>query len=320
MGTVAGQMKKKWSEWNPDVKFHVWIAVVSAVVVAVSVIGCRSEQIETHFGKAALGLVAVLAMLSPLPAYWHEKRRINLRESTLVIAWEALMAVMLPYVVLVAARIQVPLRDGLFGRIDSSLGVSVPAIQIWAQHNWLGHAFNWTYPLLIPFLVIAALAPGLLGKVKQARWFLIGNLAAFAIGMPMFALLPAVGPWVFNHMVPNIAQAHCQAQLLALRSAGPVSDTAEFAALVCFPSFHVIWAVLCCVALWGWRWLRIPAALLSCMIIFSTLTTGWHYFVDVLAGLAIAAIALAYATWCTRKLETRSRSVVAAKQTAVVEA
>lgn len=317
MGTVAGQMKKKWLWSNPDVRFHVWMAIASAAVVAVSLIGCRIEQIGTHFGKAALGLVAVLAMLSPLPAYWHEKRRINLRESTLVIAWEALMAVMLPYVVLVAARVQVPLRDGLFGRVDISMGVSVPAIQVWAQHHWLGQAFNWTYPLLIPYLAIAALAPGLFGKVRQARWFLIGNVTAFAIGMPMFALWPAVGPWVFNHMVPNIAQAHCQAQLLALRSAGPVSDSAEFAALVCFPSFHVIWAVLCCAALWGWRGLRIPAALLSCMIIVSTVTTGWHYFVDVLAGLAIAAVSLAFAIWCTKRLELRSGSEVAAEQTAV---
>jgi membrane-associated phospholipid phosphatase len=61
------------------------------------------------------------------------------------------------------------------------------------------------------------------------------------------------------------------------------------------PSFHVIWAILCAAALWGYRPLRVPVALLSIMIVFSTLTTGWHYFTDVLAGVVVAAIAMVIA-------------------------
>jgi len=142
---------------------------------------------------------------------------------------------------------------------------------------------------------VAGFAPALMGKMKHAREFLLANLAAFVIGLPLFALLPAVGPWYCYHLIPNPAQAACWAQFLALRAPGPYIFQEQAAGIVCFPSFHVIWAILCAAALWGFRPLRLPVALLSVMIIASTLTTGWHYFSDVLAGIVIAALSMAIA-------------------------
>lgn len=67
--------------------------------------------------------------------------------------------------------------------------------------------------------------------------------------------------------------------------------------ILCIPSFHVIWALLCAYSLWDVRPLRIPAAIFSALLIFSTLATGWHYLVDVIAGafVALASIQLARA-------------------------
>jgi membrane-associated phospholipid phosphatase len=61
--------------------------------------------------------------------------------------------------------------------------------------------------------------------------------------------------------------------------------------LIAFPSFHVIMAVLSAVALWSVRRARIPAAVLCGLIVCSTVATGWHYVVDVLAGIVFAALA-----------------------------
>jgi len=278
-----------------DLDFHIRMAYGSMAVLIISFFGCKLTSIHTGVGARAVAVAVMFAMGAPLPLYWHEKGRTALRESALVLPWEVLLAATLSFPVLIAARLRMPLQDAFLGRIDQSLGVSVPGIMGWAGHHWLGTVINRSYPWLLPLLAIAAFAPPLMGKMKHAREFLMGNLVAFAIGVPLFALLPAVGPWSYYHLAPNPAQASCWTQLLSLRQPGPYIFQEQAAGIVCFPSFHVVWAILCAAALWGFRPIRIPVVILSALIILSTLTTGWHYFSDVLGGIVVAAISMAVA-------------------------
>jgi hypothetical protein len=71
---------------------------------------------------------------------------------------------------------------------------------------------------------------------------------------------------------------------------------AHEAGVVCFPSFHVIWAIFCARALSTFHPIRIPACIFAGMIILSTLTTGWHYFADVIAGCVIAYVSIRIAS------------------------
>jgi membrane-associated phospholipid phosphatase len=275
--------------------FHLRMACGSLAVLLVSFFGCRLTSIHTTIGWRAIAIVVMLAMVAPLPIYWNDKGRTALREGALVIPWEMLLAATLSFPVLIAARLRMPLQDSLFGRIDQALGVSLPGIVAWADHHWLGTVINSSYPLLLPLLAVAAFIPALVGHMKHAREFVLANLVAFAIGLPLFALLPAVGPWYHYHLASNPTQTDCLAQLLSLRVPGPYVFQDQAAGVVCFPSFHVIWAILCAAALWGFRPIRIPLALLSAMIIASTVTTGWHYFSDVLGGIAVAVLSMAIA-------------------------
>lgn len=278
-----------------DAKFHLRIAFATFLLLAVSFVGCKLTSIHAEIGGRVVALLTLLAMISPLPLYWHEKGRTALREAVLVLPWELLVAVTLPFPVYIAARLRMPLQDTLFGNIDHALGISVPAIMTWANHHWLGTVINASYPMLLPLLAIACLVPPLTGKVREARVFLLANLIAFAIGLPLFAMLPAIGPWSFFHLVPPAGQAITADLLRELRLPGPYFSHDQGAGLVCFPSFHVIWAILSAAGLWGFRPLRIPVAVLSVLIILSTVTTGWHYFCDVIAGLLVAVISLAIA-------------------------
>jgi membrane-associated phospholipid phosphatase len=154
-------------------------------------------------------------------------------------------------------------------------------------------------------LPLSVLLPVLAGRLKYAKEFLVANLISFAIGIPLFALLPAIGPWRYFHFPPSQAQtASCELPLLAMRLTGTYVLGSREAGVVCFPSFHVAWAIFFAAALWGFRPLRIPVAVISGMVILSTMTTGWHYFVDVLGGILLAIISIVLAKRLTQRMST----------------
>jgi hypothetical protein len=66
--------------------------------------------------------------------------------------------------------------------------------------------------------------------------------------------------------------------------------------LAAMPSLHIAWAVWCTVVVWRLSrriWLRSLALVYPCVTAFAVLATGNHYVLDVLAGLATLALALA---------------------------
>jgi len=286
--------------------FHLRMALAISTLLVISLAGCAITGIKLpDLGAWAIVFVVLSAMLLPLPAYWYEKDRADLLDSALTVLWALLIRMIIPILVQVGARLRMPLQDSFFGRADEHLGVSVPAIMAWANHHWLGSVLNRSYAWVVILLPLSVLLPVLAGKLKYAKEFLVANMISFAIGIPLFALLPAIGPWQYFHFPPSQAQsAFCELPLLAMRLPGAYVLGSQEAGVVCFPSFHVAWAIFFAAALWGFRWLRIPVALVSGMVILSTMTTGWHYFVDVLGGIALAVISIVLAKRLTQRMET----------------
>jgi hypothetical protein len=71
------------------------------------------------------------------------------------------------------------------------------------------------------------------------------------------------------------------------------SDADQLAAM---PSLHIAWAAWCTLVLWRLSpraWVRAPAVLYPCVTTVAVLATANHYLLDVLAGLATAALAVA---------------------------
>jgi membrane-associated phospholipid phosphatase len=293
--------------------FHLHMAYACSIVLLIALLGGKLASIRFPNPLGLIiGLAFACATVLTLAVYWHEKGKTNLRDATMTIPWAFFLAGTLPLLVLAAARLDMPLQDANLARLDGLLGISVPGIVSWSSRHWVGDLVNRTYTLLSPLLIVSVLLPALTGKVHNAQQFVLANLIAFAIGLPLFALVPAVGPWYGYHFAATLHQIDCQSAILLFRAPG--HQVSHLDAIICFPSFHAIWAIFCAAALWGFRLLRIPVTLLVGMIIVSTVTTGWHYFSDVVGGVAVAGLSLAIAKAYTdysssrcQRLETAAR-------------
>ena len=85
-------------------------------------------------------------------------------------------------------------------------------------------------------------------------------------------------------------------------------DFAELAGIVTFPSFHAAAAVLYLWAFWPVRWFGPIAIVANCAMLLATPIGGGHYFVDVFAGIAIAASSIMAAKWIGQWLIQPSRA------------
>jgi len=271
-----------------------FLLISFAVFALFSIIGGSLVSLRINgVGSAFLLIGVIFAAFGPVPAYWHQKGRIDRRDASLTIIWCFVTWFFIPIPFLVGARLNLPLHDNLFALIDRSLGFNQPPLVAWAMTHPLGSAINSTYNMLYPYLEIAIILPSILGKRESTR-FVLANTIALAIGLVLFTLIPAVGPWTSEPVHVGPLQLSIQKQIFELRGPNPYTHELlkQGAGIVAFPSFHVIWAVLAASALWGFRYLRIPMVVLTTMIILSTMTTGWHYLTDVLAGLIVVSVSL----------------------------
>ena len=151
------------------------------------------------------------------------------------------------------------------------------------------------WPIFAIPVVLAAL-----GRYRRIEEF------TFAFGLALFVttlisgLVPAIGvyqqigldPATLKHIDPG-------AYLDQLRDLPPTRagilrhlQLLNLGGIVTFPSFHAASAVLYTWALWPLRWSRPLVVLVNGVMLAATPLNGGHYFVDVIAGVAIAVSAI----------------------------
>lgn len=114
-----------------------------------------------------------------------------------------------------------------------------------------------------------------------------------------FYLMPTAPPRMFPGYVDIMAQTASWGWWEASGSPGPQSVTNEFAAM---PSLHCGWAIWCglMIVLYARRtWVRVLGAIYPPMIAFVVIGTANHYVLDVVAIIAVIAVAMivVHAPW-----------------------
>ncbi|HEV3006962.1 MAG TPA: phosphatase PAP2 family protein [Pirellulales bacterium] len=268
------------------------ISLTAGLVLLTSVLVVR-QRLE--FPPA--DLVKPLGFLSALVgAAAYYRRRGEARFVLCLVSLAQVLAFVACYTVLmyVTATAASPLADGPLAAFDAACGLEVPAVRAWAgAHPFAEILLGLAYDTLLYQLALIVIILGLLGDQRPLESFVVQFALGALLTLVVFRFLPAEGPFSAYGFEPSASQARYLEHLRALRSGERRLVSFEGAeGLITFPSFHVTWAMLLTLGYRHRRWLFVPFAVLNTLVVASTMTTGWHYFADVLGGLAVG-----FASW-----------------------
>jgi hypothetical protein len=120
------------------------------------------------------------------------------------------------------------------------------------------------------------------------------NLLAFVV----FWLYPVAPPRMLPGFTDVVASTHAFG---SWHNGALASQANQLAAM---PSLHIAWAVWCAVALWRMSAaarVRVAAVAYPCLTAAAVLATGNHFLLDILAGLAVMALAFALVELASRR-------------------
>lgn len=195
-----------------------------------------------------------------------------------------------------AARAGFPLQDALLAGWDRHLGLDWPAyVTFVTSHAWLHRLLDVAYASFTVQVITTVLALGFAGHLLRLNVFVRSFMLTTLITIGISAFVPAVGPWVFYNVQPDVAHGAIPLSstswpvFLGIRDGTfNVMSGLNSEGIITFPSLHAALGVLFMMALWPIRGLRWISLALNTLMILATPFSGSHYGVDVIAGIAIA--------------------------------
>ncbi len=184
-----------------------------------------------------------------------------------------------------------PLADDWLVSFDKACGVCVADVAAWAANvPKLSGLLQIAYATMLIQTALVVISLGFANRRQHLESFVLCFMVSSTLALAVFAFLPAEGPFCSYGYEPDASQQRFLDDFHAMRSGERTLVTWKKAeGLITFPSFHTTWALLLAWGLRGSRFLFIPACLLNLAVVASTMTTGWHYFADVLSGTTLAA-------------------------------
>ena len=139
---------------------------------------------------------------------------------------------------------------------------------------------------------------GFTGRLAWLRVFMLAFVLAALLTIALSALAPAEGVWLHDGIrganPALLPVSHTSWPVfLGLRD-GSVRVLMAMGAegIITFPSLHAALAVILIAGFWPVPAARWPAAALNTLMLAATPIDGSHYFVDVVAGVAVAVVSL----------------------------
>ena len=185
-----------------------------------------------------------------------------------------------------AVRLGQPLIDHWLAAADGALGVHVPSLVSWTRaHPTIDVLLKVCYFSLLPQFLFAPIAAGLIFRDRDRLWeYFFHFHFCLLVTLASLAIFPAACAFTYYGFESTIDQSRFIHQFEALRdgSFGTLRFD-DLEGLISMPSFHTAGAMMVTWMFRGRRWWLVPVAVLNVGLVASTVLTGAHYFIDVIA-------------------------------------
>ncbi len=183
-----------------------------------------------------------------------------------------------------------------------------------ALHNGVENAVPFGDHLYL-FAFLAMFAGSII--VHSIQRFIVFRQVIFTamlvhvLGALSYLVMPAIGPFLYEqgaNALETARQQHMYGGYQALVAGGRpwiASQGSEFmfAAVAAMPSLHVASSAVFVFYAWKHaRWLGVLYLPLFVFIVFEAVASRWHYWIDVVAGLALTGLAIAITTALFRRI------------------
>jgi hypothetical protein len=287
----------------------------------------------TNFSIELGGLLFSLGFVALYAGFGYANSRAPARRDPQVMfvlgstAQVVLVTVIMSPLTYVAAAANFPLQDANLLAIDRALGLDWRGYVVFVNdHPALAATLSYGYTMIrwpifaIPVVLAAA------HRYQRTQEFTFAFALALIVTTIVSALVPAIGVYQEIGLDPaTLASIEPGAYLGQVRDLAPVREGAlrhldlfGLAGIVTFPSFHATSAVLYAWALWPVRWIRPVAIVANAMMLASTPINGGHYFIDLVAGIAIAVLAVMAARAASRRIGEATARTTAGATVAVI--
>ncbi|MGY3490208.1 membrane-associated phospholipid phosphatase [Bradyrhizobium sp. USDA 4011] len=266
---------------------HTAMWIVIASIVAIDAIWSFYSDITISIGWAVPSVTLVLVAASSALTAWRPNKR--LASFLLTFAQYVAFANAAGVLSYLAAACGFPLVDDALASVDQKIGFDWLAVFNWTslEHPLVGKILNIVYWSLAPQLAILAANLSASGRLYQMRLLSWLVAVSLLIIMPLSLILPAEGAWA-HYGVSHLTSGFYLPDFRAIRSgAMQVIDLSRITGIIQFPSFHAAMGLI--LILSSWRTPLFPLYLpLNIAMIFSAITAGGHYLIDIVFGLATA--------------------------------
>lgn len=264
--------------------------LTAAVLFAVNASFFRYTGIS-YFPRETWWL-AFVALDFAVFGYWVRERSPYASFVSVNLAFYALTAAVMGVLTTGIQYTPFPRIDAALARWDAAIGWDTVATLRWLAErprfrSFMIFCYNTTELQLVLAPFIAAFAH----DRERLRTYLYAVVYSSFIGSLFYYFFPSSGPaGVFESPHFMSVQRLTHLKYEQVHNFQPV--TTLLGGLVAFPSFHVAWSVLVTYAAMSRKSLFAVLAVLNVMVITSTVLLGWHYLVDVPAGIFLAIVCI----------------------------